>query len=83
MNKPDGSNRFCVDHRKLNEITTFGAEPVPNVESIFAKIGRAKYFTKPDMTKGYWQIPVHPNDREKTTFICEEGLFEFIKFWSC
>ena len=79
VNKPDGSNRFCIDYRKLNKITIFDAEPVPNVESIFAKIGRAKYFTKIDMTKGYWQIPVHPNDREKTAFICEEGLFEFIR----
>ena len=79
VNKPDGSNRFCIDYRKLNEITIFDAEPVPNVESIFAKIGRAKYFTKIDMTKGYWQIAVHPNDREKTAFICEEGLFEFIR----
>ena len=31
------------------------------------------------MTKGYWQIPVRPEDREKTAFVCEEGLFEFVK----
>ena len=64
MSKPDGSKRFCRGCRKLKEITIFDAEPVPNVESIFAEIGRAKYFTKIYMTKGYLQIPVHPDNRK-------------------
>ena len=56
VKKSDGSNRFCVDYRKLNRITIFDAEPVGNADQIFTKLKKGKYFTKLDLTKGCWQI---------------------------
>ena len=56
--KADGSKRICIDFRKLNKVTVFDAEPMPDPEEIFAKIGQSKYFTKVDLCKGYWQIPL-------------------------
>lgn len=55
VRKPDGSVRFCVDFRKLNRITVFDPEPIPNPENLMARLAKAKYFTKIDLTKGYWQ----------------------------
>ncbi len=49
-----GTNRFCIDFRKINKITTFDAEPIPNQEEIFAKLAKDHYFTKFDLSKGYW-----------------------------
>ena len=46
-----------IDFRKLNKVTVFDAEPMPDPEEIFAKIGQSKYFSKVDLCKGYWQIP--------------------------
>ena len=79
VDKPDGSVRFCVDYRKMNKITIFDAEPVPNPDAIFAKICNSKYFSKIDLSKGYWQIPISNADGEKTAFVCEHGLFEFVR----
>ena len=34
VRKTDGSNRFCVDYRKLNHVTKFDAEPLPNLDEV-------------------------------------------------
>ena len=52
VKKPDGSNRFCIDYRKLNRITQFDAEPVGNPDEIFARLSKGRYFTKLDLSKG-------------------------------
>ena len=44
VRKPDGSNRVCVDYRKLNNITIFDPEPMPQTEQIFAKLSKDKSF---------------------------------------
>ncbi|PIK63031.1 hypothetical protein BSL78_00038 [Apostichopus japonicus] len=77
VRKPDGTNRFCVDFRKLNKITVFDPEPIPNPDELMTKLATAKYFTKIDLSKGYWQIPVQISDRPKTAFITSHGLFQF------
>ena len=78
VHKPDGKVRFCIDYRKLNAITVFDPEPIPNVEDLLGQISDGKFFTKLDLAKGYWQIPVMKEDREKTAFVTSEGgLFQF------
>eukprot|EP00745_Piridium_sociabile_P033382 TRINITY_DN571_c0_g1_i10.p1 TRINITY_DN571_c0_g1~~TRINITY_DN571_c0_g1_i10.p1 ORF type:complete len:1565 (+),score=261.65 TRINITY_DN571_c0_g1_i10:102-4796(+) len=78
VKKKDGCVRFCVDYRRLNKSLVFDAEPMPDVEQIFAKIGKSKYFTKLDLTKGYWQIPMHPEHRHLTAFTTPQGQFQWI-----
>jgi len=64
VEKPDGSTRVCVDYRKLNRVTIFDPEPMPTVEEIFAKLAGDQFFSKFDLSKGYWQVPVRKEDRE-------------------
>ena len=52
IKKKDGSNRFCIDMRALNNITVFDAEPIPNTEVMFTKLAGCKYFSKLDLSKG-------------------------------
>lgn len=58
VKKKDGTNRFCIDYRKVNRVTQFDAEPIGNPEEIFARLSKGKFFSKLDLSKGYWQIPV-------------------------
>ena len=77
VRKKDHSMRFCTDFRKLNTRLRFDAEPLPDVESLFAKLGKSKYFSKLDLSKGYFQIPLKREDRPKTAFTTPAGQFQF------
>ena len=79
VKKPDGSNRLSVDYRKLNKITIFDPEPMTTAEDLFQKLTNDRYFSKLDLSKGYWQIPVAEQDIEKTAFVTPDGHFEFLK----
>lgn len=30
-----------------------------------------------NLTKGYWQVPLHPREKEKAAFAAPKGLFQF------
>ena len=77
IDKKDGSKRFCIDFRTLNRMTVFDAEPLPDPEHIFASISQDTYFSKFDLTKGYWQVPVEENAKPYTAFLTPAGLFQF------
>ena len=79
VQKKDGSCRFCIDYRALNKVTRFDAEPIPNMDTLFAEISKAKYFSKVDLAKGYWQIAIKPEDRPKTAFATHLGLYQFTR----
>jgi len=75
--KKDGTYRFCVDYRPLNKITKKDVYPLPKIDEVFDQLGGAAYFSALDLTSGYWQIPMHPDDKEKTAFRTRDGLFEW------
>jgi hypothetical protein len=79
VKKKDGQYRFCIDFRALNKVTVFDAEPIPDVEELFARLATGEYFTKIDLTKGYWQLLVKPEDRPKTAFQTPIGLFQWVR----
>jgi len=68
--KMDASNkkkwRLVVDYRKLNEKTIKDKYPMPNINEVLDRIGRAKYFTALDLASGYHQVEMKPEDTEKT-----------------
>ena len=77
--KKDGTKRFCVDYRRLNAVTTPDAYPLPRIDDCIDSLGDAVMFTTLDANAGYWQIPVAPEDRDKTTFTCHQGTFRYIR----
>ena len=77
VKKKDGSVRFCIDYRKLNEITKRDVYPLPRIENCLNALDGAKWFSFIDLASGYWQISMNENDKEKTAFITQDGLYEF------
>ena len=75
--KKDGSIRFCVDYRQLNQVTVRDVYPLPRIDDSLARLGTGKIFSSFDLCAGYWQIPMAEEDKPKTAFITEDGLFEF------
>ena len=69
VKEKDNTNRVCVDCRKLNKLTVFDPEPMPTVAHLFQKLSGDKFFSKIDLSMGYWQITIPEEDIPKTAFV--------------
>ncbi|KAG1941111.1 interleukin-1 receptor accessory protein-like 1-A [Pimephales promelas] len=77
VRKKDGTLRFCVDYRRLNDVTRKDAYPLPRIDDALDSLAHAQWFSTLDLASGYWQVEVDPKDKHKTAFITRQGLFEF------
>ncbi|KAL1263246.1 hypothetical protein QQF64_005985 [Cirrhinus molitorella] len=71
--KLDGTLHFCNDFRWLNEVSDFDGYPMPRVDELLDRLGRARYITTLDLTKGYWQVPLTEVAKPKTAFSTPSG----------
>jgi hypothetical protein len=76
VSKKDGSTRFCVDYRRLNNITRKDSYPLPRIDTILDSLEGSCWFSTLDLKSGYWQVELDQKDKEKTAF-CAEGLWQF------
>lgn len=77
--KPTGDLRLCVDYRKVNAITASDRYLMPSIEQLLFRTDKRSYVSLLDLKSGFWQIPVADEDCDKTTFVCEFGLFRFLR----
>ena len=75
--KKDRALRICVDFRRLNAISKYDAYPMQRIDELVDKLGKARFVTTVDLTKGYWQVPIAEEDKPKTAFTTPFGLFQF------
>ena len=57
VDKKDGTKRFCIDLRKLKNISKKSSWPLLVSDNMLAALGKAKYFATLDLKSGYWEIP--------------------------
>ena len=77
VRKKDGSVRWCVDYRKLNNVTEKDAYPLPRIDTCLDCLASAKIFSTMDLQSGYWQLELAEEDRAKSAFITKYGLYEY------
>ena len=69
--------RLCCDFRYLNSVTVKDAYPKPRIDGSLSKLGDAKFFTTLDLGSAFCHVPLRKQDRDKTGFACELGLFQW------
>ena len=69
--------RFCCVFRYLNSVTVKDAYPIPRIDESLSKLGGAKFFSTLVLGSASWQVPLRKQDRDKTGFACELGLFQW------
>jgi hypothetical protein len=78
VQKPGGSLRFCVDYRALNKITRKDRYPLPLIHETLQRAGKAKWYTKLDVSQAFHRIRITEGDEWKTAFRTRYGLYEWL-----
>ncbi|XP_052762346.1 uncharacterized protein LOC128204991 [Mya arenaria] len=79
IRKRDGSVRWCVDYRALNDVTVKDTFPLPLVDDCLDTLAGSVWFSKLDANCAYWQVKISEADRKKTAFLTKYGLFEHVR----
>jgi hypothetical protein len=69
--------RVCIDYRKLNTATRKDHFPLPFIDQMLERLAGYSHYCFLDGYSGYNQIPIAPEDQEKTTFTCPYGTFAY------
>lgn len=75
--KFDSSFRFCTAFRKINRITKADSFPLPKTEDCVNRVGSARFVTKLDLLKGYWQVPLMPRASEISAFVTPDAFMQY------
>ena len=75
---PNHKPRMVVDFsRTVNRYTNLDAYPMKNIESLVHKMAQYTVYSSLDLKSAYYQVPLHPDDREYTAFQAGSNLYEF------
>ena len=77
VRKKDNTLRFCVDYRRLNDVSQKDAYPMPRIDACLDAMNGARWFSTFDLRSGYHQVLMGEESRDKTTFVRREGTFGF------
>ena len=77
VKKKDNSLRFCVDYRRLNDVTIKDSYPLPRISDCLDALGTGRYFSAFDLRSGYFQVEMEEADKGKTSFVTRSGFYQF------
>lgn len=78
VSKSNGKKRFCLDARRLNDVTIKDAYGLPIIDGLLSRLKDTVYISAIDLKDAFWQIPLHPDSRDKTAFtVPGRPLYQF------
>ena len=77
IKKKNGTYRFVVDYRRLNQQTVKDCFPLPLIDELLMDMSGSQYFTTLDLSSGYYQVELEENSKHKTAFQANNQLYEF------
>lgn len=75
--KEDGTYRLCTDYRLINKQTDLFPFPMPRIDDIINETGGCHWFSRIDLCKGYWQIPLQEEYKKYTAFVTPFDIYEY------
>lgn len=69
--------RFCVDYRKVNELTLKDAYQIPRVDECLDALSGSNWFGCVNLNSGFWQLGMDDQSKCKTAFSTSQGLYQF------
>ena len=75
VKKSNGKWQMCVDYTDLNKACPKDSYPLPSIDGLVDAASGFRFLSFLDAYSGYNQIPMHPLDEEKTTFITPMGNY--------
>ncbi|GFY22023.1 hypothetical protein TNCV_3296671 [Trichonephila clavipes] len=75
--KKDVSIRFCANYCRLNDVTKKESSLLPRRDDTLDTLAGNTWISTLDLKSGFWQIRIHPVEKEKTTFATRQGLWQF------
>ena len=75
--KKDGRTRWCVDFRRLNDLTVKDSFPLPLIMANLHKLGESQIYSTLDGTGAYHNIEIEEADRPLTAFLTPEAQWQF------
>ncbi|GKB82417.1 reverse transcriptase domain-containing protein, partial [Tanacetum coccineum] len=73
----------CIDYQKLNDATRMDHFSLPFMDQMLKRLAGNEYYYFLDGFSGYFQIPIDPQDQEKTTFTCPYVAFAYRRMPFC
>ncbi|UYV74991.1 K02A2.6-like [Cordylochernes scorpioides] len=77
--RKDGKIRICLDPSDFNKILLRREFPLKRLEDIAVPLHKSKYFTKLDLKKSFWQLPVDEETQPYLTFSTPWGRYSFLR----
>jgi hypothetical protein len=66
--KKDGTWRYAIDYRKLNDQIVSDCQAIPNIPETLEALSKARRFSAFDACSGFWGIRMRDKDRKYTAF---------------
>jgi hypothetical protein len=77
VRKKNRDLRFGANYMKLNDVLWKDNFPPPQIDYTLVTLVEAKCFSTVDLKSRYWQVDLHPDNKEKAAFSTGQGLWPF------